>query len=89
GKYSESDLIQIRDFYRRNTELSIIFLGVWYVLNIVDATVDAHFFNYDISDNLSLHLQPATITPSVSIPVHNQSYSVLNQPTIISLKFNF
>ncbi len=63
GKYTEQDLTQIRDYYRRNTELSWIVMSLWYVLNIVDATVDAHFFDYDISDNLSLHLQPSYIQP--------------------------
>jgi hypothetical protein len=29
-----------------------------YMLNIIDATVDAHLFDYDISDNLSFNVQP-------------------------------
>ena len=32
-------------------------LGV-YLLQIVDATVDAHFFNFDVSDDLSLNVKP-------------------------------
>jgi len=57
-KYAEADLLQIRDYYRRNLELSWIYMGLWYILNIIDANVDAHFFDYDISDNLSLQVQP-------------------------------
>jgi len=30
-----------------------------YMLNIIDATVDAHLFNYDISEDLSLNIQPS------------------------------
>lgn len=56
--YSATDLQTLRDYYRRNMELSWIVMGVWYVLNIIDATVDAHLFDYDIGDNLSLHLEP-------------------------------
>jgi hypothetical protein len=58
GTYDKADLLEIRDYYRRSMELSWILMGVWYVLNIIDANVDAHFFDYDISDNLTLHLQP-------------------------------
>lgn len=69
GVYGAADLIQIRDYYRRNTELSWIVMGLWYALNIIDATVDAHFFTYDISDNLSLQVQPGLNTGQ--LPWHN------------------
>ena len=86
GKYTEQDLTQIRDYYRRNTELSWIVMSLWYVLNIVDATVDAHFFDYDISDNLSLHLQPSYIQPQnlyQSKPAYGNGYTGLS----LSLRF--
>jgi hypothetical protein len=44
----------------------VIFSAVWYLLNVIDATVDAHFFDYDISDNLTLHLEPALMIPTGS-----------------------
>ena len=58
GQYSSNDLIVLIDFYRRNREISILcFVGV-YILNIVDASVDAHLFDYDISENISLNVSP-------------------------------
>lgn len=60
-----SDLLRGRDFYRRKVELNIIYSAVLYLLNVVDAAVDAHFFDYDVSDNLALRLEP-TIIPSQS-----------------------
>ena len=58
GQYSDADLTTLTNYYRRNREISILcFLGT-YILNIVDASVSAHLFNYDISDDLSLHIQP-------------------------------
>lgn len=50
-----------RDFYRRYRDLSVLGLGLIYFLNIVDAMVDAHFFYYDVSDDLSMRFEPAII----------------------------
>ena len=47
-----------KDYFRRNRDLSYIGIGLWYILNIVDASVDAHLFDYDISDDLTLHIEP-------------------------------
>ncbi len=52
-----------RDFYRRWRDYSGLFIAGIYVLNIIDALVDAYFFEYDISDDLSLHIKPAYLTP--------------------------
>jgi len=60
-EFSNEGLLQAKNYYRRNVELSYIFTVVLYVLNIVDATVDAHLYDFDISDDLSLRLQPTLI----------------------------
>lgn len=39
---------------RRNRDLCIIFTVGIYAIQIIDASVDAHFFNFDISDDLSM-----------------------------------
>lgn len=57
-RYSNENLITIRDYYRRNMELSWIIMALWYGLNIIDASVDAHFFEYDIGDDLTLKVEP-------------------------------
>ncbi|MBK6962956.1 MAG: hypothetical protein IPH20_03220 [Bacteroidales bacterium] len=59
-----NDLLQGRAFYRRRVELTVIFSAAWYILNVLDAAVDAHFFDYDISDNLSLRLDPVFLMPT-------------------------
>ena len=58
GTYSDSDLRTLTDHYRRNREVSALLFTLTYVLNIVDASVNAHLFDYDVSDDLSLHIQP-------------------------------
>lgn len=50
------------DYYRRNRDLLIISLVGFYGLNIIDASVDAHLFDFDISEDLTLNWQPAVKT---------------------------
>lgn len=47
-----------RNMYRRNRDLSIIMTGALYLLNIVDAHVDAQLKDYDISDDLVFNVEP-------------------------------
>lgn len=59
-KYSVDGLQQGKNYYKNNRDLSIILIFAWWALNIVDASVDANLFNYDISDDLSLHIKPSS-----------------------------
>ena len=60
-EYSYNDLKSYKDLYRRNRDISYLcFIGV-YILNIVDASVNAHLYQYDISDDISLDIDPAIL----------------------------
>ncbi len=45
--------------YNRDKQYWIILAGLFYVLNIVDATVDAHLREFNINPDLSLNIEPA------------------------------
>lgn len=70
GAYSSSYLKGLRDSYRRNRDMAIILTGAAYLLQVLDAHVDAHLKDFDISDDLSLNIEPAinySLNPSTNI----------------------
>jgi len=53
-------------FYRRNRDTFIAYTALVYGITVLDALVDAHLRDFDISDDLSLRVQPALL-PTQSI----------------------
>jgi hypothetical protein len=49
----DSRLIQAQRFYQRNRDLSLLVSVGFYILNIVDANVDAHLMQFNVNDDLS------------------------------------
>lgn len=66
--YSTDNLLTLQSGFRSNFEYASVGLFAVYVLQIVDATVDAHLFYFDVSDDLSLQISP-------SIQKYRQSYT--------------
>ena len=60
-RYTAADLLSAREYYRRNLEISILLTAVWYGLNILDAVVDAHLYTFNISDKLTMKVEPALL----------------------------
>lgn len=58
GRYSANFIRNLRNNYRRNRDLCIILTGGMYLLQAIDAHVDAHLRDYDISDDLSMDIEP-------------------------------
>ena len=53
-----------KDFYRRNRDLSIIITVGLYALCMLDAYVDAQLFDFDISPDLSMRIEPVIFNKS-------------------------
>lgn len=56
-----------KDYYRRYRDLCIIGIAAVYLLNVIDAYVDASMMHFDVSDDLSMDVGPAVIDSSVSM----------------------
>ena len=76
--YSSNDLKRLRDNARKNKELSYIGFFVVYTLQAVEAFVAAHLLTFDVTDDLSMQVQPSL------------QYVPLSTPTMgIGLQFKF
>lgn len=77
GAYSATFLKNLKDSYRRNRDLCIILTGGVYLLQILDAHVDAHLQDYDISDDLTMNVEPYfDYSPVGSQPVYGVNMSL-------------
>ena len=65
-KYEQYDLQGVETLYnqhRNQRDLMIGAFGAVYLLQVVDAAVEAHFVRFDISEDLSASLRPAYLAP--------------------------
>jgi hypothetical protein len=60
-RYSSEQLKTQKDHYQKSRDLGIIGVGAIYLLNIIDANVDAHLKTFDVSDDLSIRLAPCNL----------------------------
>ena len=58
GVSDPATLKSYRDYFKKNLDISAICTGVFYLLNIVDASVDAHLFEWNMKDDIHLSWQP-------------------------------
>lgn len=61
GIYTDANLLELQEFHRRNRDFAIVGAFVLYALNIIDANVDAHLFDFDVSEDLSMKVEPKTM----------------------------
>jgi Family of unknown function (DUF5683) len=66
-----------RNDFRRSRDYSVLFFLLAWGLNVVDATVSGHLKEFDVSDDLSMHLKPtfdlSTKTPGLGVAFNFKS----------------
>jgi hypothetical protein len=86
----DNSLRTYRNEFRKDQDYSVLFFLLFWGLNVVDATVDAHLMYFDVSDQLSMHLQqpsPGYLAPgssatglSLVFDLHKPHYKSLPTP---------
>ena len=67
--YNTNQLNTIVSGYRRNRDGSYLLLAVVWAANIIDANVTAHLKTFDMTDDISLKIQPTITSPDMATPV--------------------
>ncbi len=69
GKLSTESVIRGQKFYQKNRDLSVLITAGLYILNIVEANVDAHLLQFNVNDDLSfkpdLYTNPYTFNQNI------------------------
>ena len=80
-QYSSDQSQTLKLQYRKYRDFAVIGFSLVYLINIIDANVDAHLKTFDVSDDLSINIDPWQST--------YQANSGIRTATGLSLKFNF
>jgi hypothetical protein len=56
---ANNSLLNYRNEFRKDQDYSALFFLLFWGLNVIDATVDAHLKQFDVSPDLSLEIKPA------------------------------
>ncbi|HET8829767.1 MAG TPA: DUF5683 domain-containing protein [Pelobium sp.] len=80
---SDNQIYNAKDFYRRNRDLSLYSTFGFYLLQMVDAYIDAKLATFDVSDDLSLKIKPG-----IHIPTYANTGMYAPSPMLtLNLKF--
>lgn len=56
--YPAANTLRLKNTWRRYRDLCFIGIGALYLLQMIDANVDAHFFDFTIDKDLSMRAEP-------------------------------
>ena len=58
GLTTENDIVRYMRKYRRYRDLCYLGMFLVYMMNIFDAVVDAHLYDYNVSEDIALRVEP-------------------------------
>jgi len=59
--YTTDQLNQLQNDYSKYLDMTALFSGIGYMLQVLDAITSAHLKNFDISRDISMHMKPVVI----------------------------
>lgn len=63
GPITEESALYYRNVFRRYRDYSVLAIAAFYLLQVIDANVFAYMQDFEVSDDLSMSVGPAVITP--------------------------
>lgn len=60
-QYDDQAILTLYNQHLTRRDLSILAVAGVYILQVIDAGVEAHFVNFDISEDLSMRIQPTLL----------------------------
>ena len=71
-----------RDVYRRYRDYSIVATALFYLLQVIDANVFAYMHDFEVSDDITMKVEPAVIAPNNAYAMHAASGFGINENAI-------
>ena len=64
GPISAETAVWYRDVYRRYRDYSVVAIALFYLLQVIDANVFAYMHDFEVTDDISMNIEPAIIAPN-------------------------
>ena len=61
GKYDANQLQILQNAYKKQLDLTVLLSALGYMIQVLDALAFAHLKNFDVSRNISMHMQPVAM----------------------------
>lgn len=78
-----------RDVYRRYRDYSIVATVLVYALQVIDANVFAYMHDFEVTDDISMNIEPALISPYNEYAMHTGPISPMNNAVGMKVGIRF
>lgn len=85
GQISGDTAKWYRDVYRRYRDYSIVATALVYLLQVIDANVFAYMHDFELTDDITMNIEPAVIAPDNAYALHTGSYGTA--PNALGVRF--
>lgn len=85
GTITAETALYYRDVYRRYRDWSVVAIAAAYLIQVIDANVFAYMQDFEVNDDIAMHVTPTVITPDTQFALNTTSPSAFG----VSLGFRF
>lgn len=85
GTITAETALYYRDVYRRYRDWSVVAIAAAYLIQVIDANVFAYMQDFEVNDDIAMHVTPTVITPDTQFALNTTAPSAFG----VSLGFRF